>query len=136
MALFRVAMGLLGAFSAARFLAKGWVEALYLAPDHHLTYPWFPWVRPLPAPLMYVAVAAMIPLGLAVAAGWRTRLAAAGFVVVFTYCELIDAALYLNHYWFVTLTFALLAVLPTSWSRRRSRCWSSGSSGSRSGSST
>ena len=36
------------------------------------------------------------------------------FVVAFTYCELIDAALYLNHYWFVTLTFTLLAVLPTS----------------------
>ena len=113
MAFFRVAMGVLGAFSAARFLAKGWVEALYLAPEHHLTYPWVPWVRPLPAPLMYVVVAAMIPLGLAVAAGWRTRLAAAGFVVLFTYCELIDAALYLNHYWFVTLTFTLLAVLPT-----------------------
>ncbi len=111
--LFRVAMGLLGAFSAVRFLVKGWVEALYLAPEHHLTYPWFPWVRPLSVPLMYVAVAAMIPLGLAVAAGLRTRFAAAGFVVVFTYCELIDAALYLNHYWFVTLTFALLAVLPT-----------------------
>ncbi len=45
------------AFSAARFLRKGWVEALYLAPEHHLTYAWFPWVRPLPPPLMYAAVA-------------------------------------------------------------------------------
>ena len=70
---FRVAMGLLGAFSAARFLAKGWVASLYLAPDHHLTYPWVPWVRPLPAVLMYAVVAALIPLGVAVAAGWRTR---------------------------------------------------------------
>jgi hypothetical protein len=108
-----VALGLLGAFSAARFLTKGWVESLYLDPAHHLTYPWFPWVRPLPAALMYAVVAAMIPLGLAVAAGRRTRLAAAGFAVAFTYCELIDAALYLNHYWFVTLVFALLAVVPT-----------------------
>ena len=65
---FRVAMGVLVAFSAGRFLAKGWVESLYLAPAHHLTYPWFTWVRPLPAPLMYAAVAAMIPLGLAIAA--------------------------------------------------------------------
>ena len=111
---FRVAMGVLGAFSAARFLAKGWVEPLYLAPEHHLTYPWFTWVRPLAGPVMYAVVAAMVPLGLAVAAGRRTRLAAAGFVLAFTYCELIDAALYLNHYWFVTLTFGLLAVLPTS----------------------
>jgi vitamin K-dependent gamma-carboxylase len=111
---FRVAMGVLVAFSAGRFLAKGWVESLYLAPAHHLTYPWFPWVRPLPAPLMYAVVAAMIPLGLAIALGWRTRAVAAATLVAFTYCELIDAALYLNHYWFVTLVLTLLTVVPTS----------------------
>ncbi len=117
-AVYRILFGLLGAYSAARFLHKGWVEALYLAPEYHLTYPWFTWVRPLPAPLMYAAVAAMIPLGLAIAVGYRTRLAAAAFLVVFVYCELIDAALYLNHYWYVTLALPLVVVLPLS------RTWS------------
>jgi hypothetical protein len=56
----------------------------------------------------------MIPLGLAIALGWRTRAVAAATLVIFTYCELIDAALYLNHYWFVTLVLALFTVLPTS----------------------
>ena len=79
------------------------MESLYLAPEYHLTYRWFTWVRPLPAPLMYAAVAALIPLGLAIAVGYRTRLAAAAYLVVFVYCELIDAGLYLNHYWYVTL---------------------------------
>ncbi len=111
---FRVLFGLLGSFSAARFLSKGWVESLYLAPDHHLTYAWFSWVRPLPAPLMYALVVVMVPLGLAIAAGWRTRLTAAGFLAAFAYCELIDAALYLNHYWYVTLTLVLVVALPTS----------------------
>ena len=60
----------------------------------------------------------MIPLGLAIAVGYRTRLAAAAFLVVFVYCELIDAALYLNHYWYVTLALALVVVLPLS------RTWS------------
>jgi vitamin K-dependent gamma-carboxylase len=113
-AVYRVLFGALGAYSAARFLHKGWVESLYLAPEYHLTYPWFTWVRPLPEPLMYVAVAAMVPLGLAIAAGYRTRLAAAAYLVVFCYCELIDAALYLNHYWYVTLALALVVVLPLS----------------------
>jgi vitamin K-dependent gamma-carboxylase len=117
-AVYRILFGLLGAYSAARFLHKGWVESLYLAPEYHLTYPWFPWVRPLPAPLMYAAVVAMIPLGLAIAVGYRTRLAAAAFLVVFVYCELIDAALYLNHYWYVTLALSLVVVLPLS------RTWS------------
>lgn len=111
---FRVLFGLLGAFSAARFLSKGWVESLYLAPDHHLTYAWFTWVRPLPAPLMYGLVGVMVPLGLAIAVGWRTRLAAGAFLIAFAYCELIDAALYLNHYWYMTLALALVVVLPLS----------------------
>jgi vitamin K-dependent gamma-carboxylase len=117
-AVYRILFGLLCAYSAARFLHKGWVESLYLDPDYHLTYAWFTWVRPLPAPLMYAAVVAMIPLGLAIAAGYRTRLAAAVYVVLFVYCELIDAALYLNHYWYVTLALTLVAVLPLS------RTWS------------
>ncbi len=111
---FRVLFGGLVAFSAGRFLAKGWVETLYLAPQHHLTYPWFTWVRPLPGPLMYAAVASMVPLGLAIAAGRHTRLAAGVCLALFAYCELIDAALYLNHYWFLTLVLMLLTVLPTS----------------------
>ncbi len=117
-AVYRILFGLLFAYSAARFFSKGWVESLYLAPEYHLTYPWFTWVRPLPGPLMYAVVAAMVPLGVAIAVGYRTRLAAATALVVFAYCELIDAALYLNHYWYVTLALGLLAVLPTS------RMWS------------
>jgi vitamin K-dependent gamma-carboxylase len=112
-AVYRILFGVLCAFSAARFLQKGWVDSLYLAPEYHLTYPWFTWVQPLPAPVMYAAVAAMIPLGLAIAVGFRTRMAAAAALLLFAYCELIDAALYLNHYWYVTLALGLLAVLPT-----------------------
>jgi len=110
---YRVTFGLVVAFSAVRFIAEGWVDSLYLAPAHHLTYPGFGWVRPLAAPLMYVHVAALGVLGLVIAAGRRTRLAAALFVAGFVYVELIDAALYLNHYWYVTLAALLLAVLPT-----------------------
>ena len=33
--------------STVRFLARGWVGSLYLAPEHHLTYPGFDWVAPV-----------------------------------------------------------------------------------------
>ena len=46
--MFRISFGLLVAASMIRFVAKGWVESLYLAPAHHLTYARFEWVRPLP----------------------------------------------------------------------------------------
>lgn len=111
-AVFRIGFGLLVAFSSIRFLAKGWVDALYLAPEHHLAYRWFEWVQPLPAPWMHLHMAALAALGLCIAVGWRHRLATAAFLVGFAYTELIDAALYLNHYWFVTLAGVLLLILP------------------------
>lgn len=111
-AVFRIAYGLLVAFGSVRFLARGWVDALYLEPAHHLTYPGFEWVRPLAAPWMHLHMAALAVLGLCIAVGYRHRLAAALFVVGFTYTELIEASLYLNHYWFVTLTGVLVWLLP------------------------
>lgn len=108
----RIVFGAMVAYSSVRFLAKGWVDSLYLAPEHHLTYRGFEWVRPLPAPWMHLVVAGGAVCGLAIAAGYRTRIAATLFVVGFAYCELIDAALYLNHYVYITFAGVLMAVLP------------------------
>ena len=110
--MFRVLFGLVATYGSLRFLAKGWVDTLYLAPAHHLTYAGFGWVRPLPAPWMHAHLALLAVLGLCIAAGYRYRLATVAFALGFAYIELIDAALYLNHYWYVTLTAAALAVLP------------------------
>lgn len=111
-AAFRIAYGLLVAYGSVRFLARGWVDALYLEPANHLTYPGFEWVRPLAAPWMHLHMVALAGLGLCIAVGYRHRLAVALFVVGFTYTELIEASLYLNHYWFVTLAGLLLWLLP------------------------
>lgn len=109
---FRVAFGLLVAYSSIRFLWRGWVDEFYLGAEQHLTYPGFEWVQPWPAPWMHLHVVALAVLGLLIASGRCTRVAAAIFAVAFSYVELIDRALYLNHYWFVTLAAVLLAVLP------------------------
>lgn len=112
MAVFRIGFGLLAVYSSVRFLAKGWVDSLYLDPEHHLTYPGFGWVQPWPSPWMHLHMAMLALLGGCIALGYRHRLAAALFVVGFAYTELIDAALYLNHYWYVTLAGILLVLLP------------------------
>ena len=111
-AVFRIGFGIVAMLGSLRFLARGWVDSLYLAPEHHLTYPGFGWVQPLPAPWMHVHMVVLAGLGACVALGYRHRLAAGLFTVGFAYAELIDAALYLNHYWFVTLAGLLMVVLP------------------------
>ena len=113
LAVFRIGFGLLVVFSSLRFLGKGWVDALYLAPENHLTYRGFGWVAPLPAPWMHLVVSALAVFGVCIALGYRYRLATALFILGFAYTELIEASLYLNHYWFITLSALLLLLLPT-----------------------
>ena len=64
---------------------------------------------------MYAAVAG----DGAARAGHRRRLPdtprrAPATSALFAYCELIDAAMYLNHYWYLTLALTLVVVLPLS----------------------
>jgi vitamin K-dependent gamma-carboxylase len=118
LAVFRMLFGAVAAFGALRFLAKGWVETLYLQPTHHLTYPGFDWVQPLPVPLMYLHMVVLAALGVSIAVGYRFRTSMLLYGVAFTYTELIEASLYLNHYWFVSMTSFVCAFLPlhTMWS--------------------
>jgi len=109
---FRYAFGGCGAFAVARFVSRGWVDRLLVDPPYHFTYPGLGWVRPLPAPAMYLVCAVAIVAALAFALGWRPRVSAAVFTVLFVYLESIDVATYLNHYELITLLGVLCVALP------------------------
>ena len=112
LAAFRILFGLLMAAAVARSLAKGWVQAFFVEPAVHFTYPGLSFVRPWPGPWMHAHYAGLFVLSLGIAAGCCYRLCALGFFLGFTYVELIDQSLYLNHYYLVSLLAALLCVLP------------------------
>lgn len=107
---FRVAMGLLFALAAVRFVAYGWVDALLLAPAWH--FAWIPQAVVPPAPVAYALFAVQLVAGLCVAAGIRYRLALCAFLASFVYVELLDVTLYLNHYVLVTILAATMLFLP------------------------
>ncbi len=109
---FRIGFGVVAFVLIVRFLARGWIESLILEPEFHFKYPGFEWVVPLPAPLMYAHFVLLGVAALAIAAGFRHRLAAAFFALGFAYVELIDRTNYLNHYYWIILTAGLLAFLP------------------------
>jgi vitamin K-dependent gamma-carboxylase len=109
---FRVAFGLVLAAGALRALASGWLPRLYHEPSFFFTWPGLGFVAPLPAPGMHVLYGVLALLGLAIAAGVKTRVAAALFFVGFTYTQLIDITNYLNHHVLVSLLCLLLAVVP------------------------
>jgi vitamin K-dependent gamma-carboxylase len=105
-------VGVVGAVSIGRLFANAWIEALYVAPQHHLRFPGLAWVPVPPAwgirALAVVAGCAAI----ATALGWRHRAAAALFAFTFTWLELVEATTFLNHYWLVSLMAALMVVVP------------------------
>lgn len=111
--IFRVLFGLLMFVSTLRFVVYGWVESLMLAPRFHFHYWGFQWIDPLPqAWMMYAVYALMGVCALGIAAGAWYRLSVMGFLLTFTYTELIDKAYYLNHYYFIILIGMLMVLLP------------------------
>lgn len=109
----RVFVGLVGLWQSVRFVARGWVETQWLEPSFHFTWAGFDWVRPLPGGWMFALVALQGLAALSLALGYRSRLSAAVFGALFTYGDLIDKALYLNHHYLLSLLALLLAVTPS-----------------------
>jgi hypothetical protein len=110
--LLRVFVGLLSCVSALRFVARGWVDTLLLAPGFHFHYWGFAWVE-APSPVVaYGLFALLAAASLAFAAGLRPRISALIVLITFTYIELIDLTYYLNHYYFLTCLLATFVLLP------------------------
>jgi hypothetical protein len=109
---FRALFGLLMACAMARFAAKGWIKALYLDPTYHFSYWGMTWIRPLGPFWTYGLFAGIGIAAIGLFLGWRPRLSAIAFVLLFGYVELIDKTTYLNHYYFITVAGLWLCLLP------------------------
>ncbi|MEZ4296919.1 MAG: HTTM domain-containing protein [Polyangiaceae bacterium] len=112
LAIFRVLFGLIGAISAVRFLAYGWVGDMFVKPRFHFKHMGFEWVRVLPETGMYALFAALAAVSLMVAAGLFYRAAIVLFFLGFSYVQLLCVTNYLNHYYLVMLLAGLMALLP------------------------
>lgn len=99
-------------FGTTRFLLKGWVDDLYIAPKFHFTYLGFDWVKPLPDEWMYLPFLLLLLASIGMIIGFRYRLSAILVFTCFTYIELLDKSNYLNHYYFVSIMAFLLCWLP------------------------
>jgi hypothetical protein len=120
----RILFGALLAVAVVRYFANGWIEAQYERPTYFFAHEGFEWIRPLPAPWMRVLFAGLGVAALLVALGLFYRVAIVLFALGFTWVHLCDRAIYLNHYWLVSLLAGLMACLPlhAAWSldaRRR-----------------
>ncbi len=111
-AAFRIAFGALALAAVVRFAASGWIDDLYVAPEHHFAYTGLWLVRPWPDWGMQAHFALMGLAAVGVALGYRYRLSVAAFFLLFAYAEALDKTTYLNHYYLVSLLSLLMIFMP------------------------
>jgi vitamin K-dependent gamma-carboxylase len=111
-AVFRIGFGLVGLILVVRFFAHGWIQTIYIDPAYHYTYPGFGWVRPWSPIGMYLEFLVLGAGAIGVALGYRYRLSALVFGLALAHVELMDRAMYLNHYYWASLTALVLVFLP------------------------
>ncbi|MFT6872481.1 MAG: hypothetical protein ACJAVN_001492 [Roseivirga sp.] len=111
LAVFRIFFGLMMFFSVVRFWAYGWIDKLYIQPQFFFSYFGFEWAKPLGSWTYGLFVICGLS-ALAVAFGYRYRLAIISFFLSFSYIELMDKTTYLNHYYFISLLSFLMIFLP------------------------
>lgn len=111
LAVFRVFFGLLMFVSIVRFWSYGWIDKFYVQPSFHFKFYGFEWVQDWGV-YTYALFAVCALSAVAVAIGFKYRLAMVCFFLTFTYIELIDKTTYLNHYYFISVLSFLLIFLP------------------------
>ena len=112
LAFFRMLFGLLMFAAELRFINQGWIRSFYVKPQFFFTFYGFDWITPLPQPYIYWVFYGLVVLSILIAVGLFYRIAIIAFFIVFTYVELLDKSVYLNHYYQVSLLAFLMCWLP------------------------
>lgn len=112
LASFRILFGAMLLFSSVRFVAKGWVDLLYIQPQFFFAYEGFEFIKPLLGNGMYFVFGGMILAAICILFGLFYRVASIAFFFLFTYVELLDKTNYLNHYYFVSIISLMMCILP------------------------
>jgi len=118
LAVLRICVGAICAWEVIRYFSAGWIQEFWERPQFHFHYVGFGWVEALPAPGMQILWGVLGVCAVLMAVGAAYRIAAAVFAVGFGYTFLIEAATYLNHFYFLFLLTVVLAIVPAN------RVWS------------
>lgn len=112
LAFFRIVFGGLLFVAEIRFILKGWITDFYVTPQFYFPFYGFEWLKPLPDPFMHWVFYMLVILSVCIVLGFCYRFSIFTFFLLFTYVELLDKSVYLNHYYQVSLLALLMCFLP------------------------
>ena len=109
--IFRIGFGLMMFFSILRFWSKGWIDKIYVKPSFHFTYYGFEWIEQL-GEYTYILFLICAISAFFITIGLKYRISIIIFFLSFTYIELLEKTIYLNHYYFICVLSFLLIFIP------------------------
>lgn len=109
---FRVLFGAVMLMALVRFVAKDWIDELYVQPAYLFSYWGFHWLPRASEPALHALFAALAVLCAMIMVGLWYRAATVAFFLGFGYVELLDQSTYLNHYYFVSVVGLLMIFMP------------------------
>lgn len=111
LAVFRIGFGLIMLYSIMRFYFMGWIEKVYINPKFHFKYYGFEWIPDL-GEFTYILFFICAITSIMITLGLKYKLSIILFFSCFTYIELLEKTVYLNHYYFISVLSFLLIFLP------------------------
>lgn len=109
---FRVVFGLLITLEAFGAIATGWVREVLVEPDFTFSFIGFEWLQPLPGDGMYYYFALMGVFGIMLMIGYKYRMAAIAYTIMWAGVYFMQKSAYNNHYYLMLLLLSFMAVLP------------------------
>ncbi len=110
--IFRVFFGLLMWIESWGAIATGWVKKTFVDPDFTFTFMGFEWTQPLLGDFMYLYYFIMGIFGVGIMLGYKYRLSAVGFFLMWSLTYFMQKTNYNNHYYLIMLISGLMVLVP------------------------
>jgi len=111
---FRIIFGLLCFLESVGAIFTGWITRTLVEPKFTFSFIGFEWLQPLPGNWMYVYYAVMGIFGLLIMLGYKYRISAISFTLMWCGVYFMQKASYNNHYYLLILLSAIMILLPAS----------------------
>lgn len=109
---FRIFFGLLCFLESVGAIFTGWVNKTLIEPQFTFNFLGFDWLQPLPGNGMYVYYGVMGVFGLCIMLGYKYRLSAFGFALLWAGTYFMQKTAYNNHYYLLFLLSFIMVILP------------------------
>ncbi|AUP79727.1 HTTM domain-containing protein [Flavivirga eckloniae] len=109
---FRIFFGLLCFLESVGAIFTGWVKRTLIEPEFTFSFIGFEWLQPLPGNGMYYYYIVMGVFALFIMVGYKYRLSAICFALMWSATYLMQKSAYNNHYYLLMLLSSIMACLP------------------------